>query len=283
MAGQLPERPLLPRVSAEVERLEGECLLLREELARLHCERDDLLHTIGPNLEADYQLKIGTRQLELLTVQLEFRTLRRKIELWQTALNRGLRPSEHEIEWTLQRELERWQQGVADQAAAIDRAQRRVDSFLDPADGRELRQLYRRLALRLHPDVNPDHGPQAKALWLQVAAAYHAADLPELKALAILAEDIPALGPLDLPADQLALKHQGLKQAVQHLLDELAAIRAAPPHSLAPLLADERWVAERRQEMQNEIDSLTARIAHLRVVLETLLRSGYDERQPDAN
>lgn len=62
---------------------------------------------------------------------------------------------------------------------------------LSSAESSELLSLYRMLAKRLHPDLNPIQDPATKNLWLRVGEAYRHGDSNGLRAAALMLEDVP--------------------------------------------------------------------------------------------
>ncbi|MEI6514041.1 MAG: hypothetical protein WCO51_12335, partial [bacterium] len=74
-------------VSPEFKQLSEECELLKEELAALFAEWEELTQVVIPNIEADYVVKIGTLQHELLQIQIDIQRTKREIDLIQAAIN----------------------------------------------------------------------------------------------------------------------------------------------------------------------------------------------------
>ncbi len=92
----------------EIQQITDENALLREELASLLTEAEDLIHTVKPNLLALYQTKIGVWELRLLQAQFTVARVRRQIELAQASINRGERPDLIAIECALEVEFLEW-------------------------------------------------------------------------------------------------------------------------------------------------------------------------------
>jgi len=164
----------------EAQRLACENDLLREELTALLTQVDTLLGTAKPNLLALYQTKIGLWEMRLLQAQCETARQRRKLELDQASINRGVPPAPSEIEATLELEFLAWQQKLREAAERVQTAEQRLKHLLSPTEDRELKKRYHALVRRLHPDVNPNLTDEQRRLWHRVQAAYEAGDFTEL-------------------------------------------------------------------------------------------------------
>src|SRR5690554_2090948 len=84
--------------SPKYERLRKRYSLYIEEMTLLLEEREFLLKTQKPNLLADYQLKLGYKELELYHIRVAALRIKRKIELIQSSLNQDRTPDMEEIE-----------------------------------------------------------------------------------------------------------------------------------------------------------------------------------------
>ena len=75
-------------LSPEIIKLQEEILALEKELGKVILEQDEMVNAVKPNLEAEYQKKIGYKELECLENEIASRRLKREIELLQAAINR---------------------------------------------------------------------------------------------------------------------------------------------------------------------------------------------------
>jgi len=245
----------LPAIDPAVRALEHDCLRLRDQLARLLSERDELRWVVLPNVEAEYLSKLGTKEQHLLAIQLEVRRWRRAVELAQAAINAGEPPSRNAIERRLDAELARWYEQLAAADVKLQQAIAGLDQRLSVEDTAELKRLYRRLALRLHPDVAGLEDERARALWDRVAAAYAAGDLAELRALWLVAGELLADAPQPATVDQLTARKAKLAEAIAQAIETIAAIWRQPPMDLLEQLADDHWIAARLAELQAQIEA----------------------------
>lgn len=242
----------------EVLRLTGERDLLREELARLLAEAHELVETVGPNLLAMYQNKIGAWELRRLEAECGVARLRREIELAQAALNRGEAPDPFAIGAQIEAEFTTWRQRVQEAADRLRDAQLRMSHQLSPEEDREMKRLYRKLVKELHPDMNPSQGEAQAQLWRRVQDAYGRADVEELRALALMVRP-PTAAPSPDPIRDLSREVADLKAQVTARIEEIDRIQKQPPFHLRESLADEAWVAARRAALEAEIASLESR------------------------
>jgi len=179
----------------EIQQLTEENELLRDEFASLLTEVEDLIQPVKPDLLALYQTKIGVGELRLFQAQFDVARLRRQIELAQGSINRGERPDLIAIECAFEQEFQEWMTKLEETGRRIQEAKERLKHLLSPEEGRELKKLHCALVKRLHPDVNPNGTEDQRRLWLRAQSAYEAGDLPELRALSLLAEKSAPIPP----------------------------------------------------------------------------------------
>ena len=80
---------------------------------------DQLGCIIVPNLEAEYQQKVGRYEYELFCAQIEIKRLRRTISLLQAALNRRQAISTAQVDARLAAEFAAWQAQLQQMAAQV--------------------------------------------------------------------------------------------------------------------------------------------------------------------
>jgi hypothetical protein len=231
---------------------------LREELAKLITDRDYLTTAVLPAIEAEYNVKIGGLEYEAFTNECRVRRARRRLKLAQSYINRNERVPPASIESALDDEFSQRQAKIEgmrrgpEEAQAFEQCPR-----LSATATRELQTLYRRLAKRLHPDLNQGQTGRERDLWLQVADAYRDGALEELRALSLLLDSEPPLADSsDAQTSVLeALRHRrdDLCAHVERALAHLAHIKTMPPHALQQKLNDELWLATRAAELREKI------------------------------
>lgn len=247
---------LEPHREAFALRAENEAL--RDELAKLITDRDYLTTTVLPAIEAEYNLKIGGLEYEAFTLESRVRRARRRLELAQSYINRNERVLSANIESALDDEFSQWQAKIEEMRRSIEEAQAFEQSpRLSATATRELQTLYRQLAKRLHPDLNPRQPERERNLWLQVADAYRDADLEELRALSLLLDGEPppaaASGARSSVLDTLRCRRDELRAHIVRALALAARIKTTPPYTLQQKLSDELWLATRAAELREKI------------------------------
>src|SRR5947209_11084372 len=157
----------------EAVALRAENEALRDELAKLITNRDYLTTTVLPAIDAEYNLKSGGLEYEAFMLECQVRRARRRLELAQSYINCNESIPSASIESTLDDEFSQWQAKIEEMRRGIEvaRAFERAPC-LSATETRELQTLYRQLAKRLHPDLNPHQQERERNLWLQVTDAY---------------------------------------------------------------------------------------------------------------
>lgn len=266
MEGQLE---VSPEFAALLDRLKG----LKVELAKLVSDRDHLLTVVKPHLETKYYTTIGIKQHELLLIRNETLRMRRRIELIRAYLNRGESPDLEEIEMQLGVELQRWLEQVQSLLEKIRRAEF-IEQLprLSPQETEKLKQLYRKLVRRLHPDINEDLPENFEYLWNRVQAAYRMGDLEELETLVLLLEEQDTQAASTM--EQLRADIERLTERIHMLLKELAEMKERFPFSHQEQLADDNWIRQQEEALQDEIEQLQAKRELYAGILADLLKGG---------
>lgn len=242
----------------EAVALRVETNALREELAKLITDRDYLTTTVLPTIEAEYNLKIGGLEYEAFILECRVRRARRRLELARSYLNRSERIPPAVIESVLDDEFREWRIKIEEMRRSLEAAYAfERASCLSASETRELQTLYRQLAKRLHPDLNPLQKERERNLWLQVAEAYRNGELEELRALNLLldtetsAPDASDARPSML--DALRRRRDELRAHIERALAQLAHIKSTPPYTLRRKLCDGPWLAARTAELREQI------------------------------
>ncbi len=209
--------------------LESEVLELREQLARLEQEHADLRVELH-DFELRYNARVGPLEAQLAEAQLHIDEYRLRIELVQWR-GKSLSPIqlEAEVEHRLRDERER--------AEAIHSNADMARSFVppppvDPAVGLDLKQIYRELAKRTHPDLAGDEADRAirSQRMVDVNARYARQDLEGLRKI-LRQMETARLGEHETPEQhytRLKDERQRLDVAIRHVKVEIADLNRDP-------------------------------------------------------
>jgi hypothetical protein len=201
-----------------------------------------------------YAAAFSNRLFRLHEAEIESARLKREIELVQAAVNSGQELDYEQIHATLDAEFAEWQ---AKLTAEIDDLTHywgmlETSQLLDEATARKLRNLYRVLARRLHPDLNPSQSPTDAELWHRVTAAYDRREIDELDALEILTRNADS-APVPDSMEVLRGTLQKLRDQLDRLLISLAKRRQEWPFDQLPVLDDPAATATRQAELDARI------------------------------
>jgi hypothetical protein len=128
------------------------------------------LHSLAdtkPVVIGRYAAAFATRLMRLHETEIEAARLKREIELVQAAFNSGRELDYEQIQATLEAEFAEWQARLVEEIDDLTHhwGMFETSEFLDPAYASKLRDRFRMLARRLHPDLNPSQSPAQAELW----------------------------------------------------------------------------------------------------------------------
>lgn len=236
-------------------------MTIQEELQLLSAtfiEKDDeFRHLSGTGkleLEALYMTKIGNRQLELLNLQLEIKSMQRKIEELNTCFQRNETPSLASINAKILLEMTEVKEQLTKQKEMIVAAGDFLNNLIIPANPKELKEVYRRLAKKLHPDVSGNDSDKLNSIWLLVLEAYNRGDLEALKSLKIVyADELKNIREQEDDEAMIKEKITFLKSSIKSLNDKISVVLSNFPYTVEALLRNDDLIEIENEKIDKEI------------------------------
>ena len=233
----------------------------QEELQLLSAtfiEKDDeFRHLSGTGkleLEALYMTKIGNRQLELLNLQLEIKSMQRKIEEFNAFFQRNEKPSLASINAKILLEMTEVKEQLTKQKEMIVAAGDFLNNLIIPANPKELKEVYRRLAKKLHPDVSGNDSDKLNSIWLLVLEAYNRGDLEALKSLKIVyADELKNIREQEDDEAMIKEKITFLKSSIKSLNDKISVVLSNFPYTVEALLRNDDLIEIENEKIDKEI------------------------------
>ena len=268
-------------ISPRKKLLKEEYERLQLEYAALVAERDELENSEGPRLTALYMEAVGQLQYEVLVLQYEIALLKQKRDLLQAYKNRGekadLNYVDEQVEATaktynenIQREEEKIKQ-----AKAYIEEQKEEEKKNQENEKRELRDLYRKLVHRLHPDLHREQTEWEKELFLKVQDAYEKGDLERLRELAQQLEaGMPADAVDNETTEEWEERVNQLKEEIAKIREEIARILQEFPFTYRERLNDPEWIVQTQDMLRKEIAELEKEKTRLEKIVSIMEKGG---------
>ena len=202
--------------------------------------------------------------------KLECIKCKKTLASYQSALNHGGAVDPDAMQRYLDSEM-------AEYYAHLDRLMRdrqEADSAgrVSPYEVQRSKELYRRLAKLIHPDINPetDRSDVLRELWQRIMIAYHASNVRELSDLEVLVRR--ALKELGVEGGQAEISDIGVR--IEELRAEIDNIRKTEPYSLRYLVEDKVAAAKKMAELRDELEEYKKYRRELNDIIARLLQSG---------
>ncbi len=252
-------------------KLAEEVGLIRDQLAHLLQEREELVSVVMPSLEALYYVLIGKYQYDCFCLECEVRRIKRKIEMIQSSLNRMEPVDLVQIEASLDIEQASWKKLIDDMAVKIELAKEWAEAeTLSVQAEKELKKLYYELAKKAHPDIHQNQSERLNSIWLQIVSAFKSGNLEGMKALALLLED-DTEDLYALSTDILESKREQLKKQMDQLAQVLTSLQQTFPYTIKDQIEDPNWVNTQVSDFLEKQKTLSQHQEQLLVMLASLI------------
>ena len=259
------------KLSPDIIKLQQNIASLEEELGKVIFERDEMLNTVKPNLEAEYQKKIGYKELEHMETEITARRYKRQVELIRAAVNRQESTKEKDIDKQLDDEFQEWYKKIKEQYQKVKEAEDRLNSLMSDDQNEEFKKLYRQLVFKLHPDLNPNQTKDEENLWHRIQLTYKSGDLEEMRSLMIILEAQDSAVELPSSKDILKKRKTKLTKQIQKIITNMSELEQIFPFNIVGKLADKAWVNTKVEEIQEQINQWQEKCEHYEALIKVLL------------
>ncbi|MCC7437738.1 MAG: hypothetical protein IT211_04510 [Armatimonadetes bacterium] len=267
----------------------------RHELATLFAERLELNFELLPRLRQTFAELFGDLERAIQERTLEMSERRRMVELFSIKLDRGQRVDARMVELVMKavhnefgrvRKRMRHEMdtnGLPNGGFRIHKRRAATAADTPPREAaQELQRLYRQLAKRLHPDMQRGSDEVTAICWDVIQQGYHHGDLAMLRTVANVLEATNGVcAPLASSAEMLAADERQLLAALKAERRVVGAMKSQEPYSIREGLADQQWIAERRQQMEQELAAIEVEIAKCDRFLTPVLSVAHNINSPE--
>lgn len=237
---------------------------LKERLTQLIFEYDNLMDHVCPEIERKYVLEFGTYEYSLYKVELEIDKLKRKLKLIQIEINHENEIDLSRIEKKVSKEFEEYEKQLQNQIDEIKHLENTEVEKLSKRDTKKLKQIYRMLIKRLHPDLNPNLSYLEVSLFIKATIAFKKGDLKELESVvAILPdENIEEISEID-----------NLKELIKSYEDKIVKAKNEYPYNKKELLENRKSGNEYKEMLIELIDDRKKDVEKLKNRINNLIEN----------
>ncbi len=230
-------------------------------LKREHFLKEASQYLIG------YTREFGDLTAEVFEIKIRCIRLKKEIAWCQKQLNKGGEINLNDMKAEMDHIMARYYAELADMVCEAENA--KSFGVLTPVKAQQVKHIYRELAKKLHPDINPKTKEQEKLqdLWNRISIAYYHNDLEELRELKVLTA--AALKELGDCGTEVEIPDLDLK--IARLEDEISEIISTKPYTYKELLTDPGKIEEKRRTLELEKEEYLAYNDRLQETMDTML------------
>lgn len=242
-----------PAFTKENEELTLRLEYLHLEFTDLFTRHKDMVENESVILTSLYLEKLGRFQLELLEKQTEAARLKMKMNLIQAAINRNEQPDLEAIANKINKRLQNYYAEIAAQADSLDAAKNVLCHLVSEADARKMKEIFRVLCKRQHPDLNPHQTEDEKDLFIKVKAAYDLQKLNDLQNILLYLDDSGKEKLALIPGDEKKERIKYLEDNIATSKDKIAHLKLSFPFSVEEWIFNEDHIMKKQEDLRNQI------------------------------
>jgi len=257
----------LPAFTDEHKELTTRLEQLRLEFLELFTRHKDMVENESAILTSLYLQKLGHLQLELLQKQTEAARLKMKMNLIQAAINRDEQPNLHAIENLINKQMQDYYAQIEAQAAALNEAREVLSHLIPEEEAAKLKEVFRVLCKKLHPDLNPNQTEEERDLFVRVKSAYDLNQLSELQKILLYFENSKKEKLPLVSVDEKRKQIRHLEENIAGLKSKIEQLKQSFPFTIEELIFDEEYILQRQEETKTQIKTSEDEIVKYQTII----------------
>ncbi len=261
----------LPAFTVENKELARKLEQLQLEFLDLFTLHKEMVENESVILTSLYLAKLGHLQLELLEKQTEAARLKMKMHLIQAAINRNVQPDLKNIEYQLNVRLQDYYSRIEAKSAAVDEANKILSHLVSAEESLKIKEIFRVLCKRLHPDLNPNQTEEEKDLFIRVKAAYDLNRLSDLQSIFLFLDNSRPEKLTAIPGYEKKERIEYLEKSIFTLKDKIDKLNQSFPFTIKALINDEEYIIQKQEELRTQIKNAETEIDQFKNVINIMI------------
>ena len=175
---------------SKVQKLKEELNILNKEYLKIYEEMEDL-NKKKESLESIYMSKLGALIFLKFEKEIEYRKLKKKLNLLIQSKNKNEKIDINKIDDILKLEIKSFYKELESIREKMNDSKIYLESpILNDEEVKKIKELFRKLAKKLHPDINKNLTKEEIELWNKIKEAYENNDLVSLIVLEGIIDNI---------------------------------------------------------------------------------------------
>ncbi|MCF0141580.1 MAG: hypothetical protein HUJ78_06195 [Mogibacterium sp.] len=217
-----------------------------------------------------YTKEFGELTALIFEKKIECIRLKKTIAYCQAAINRGELVDIGAVNDRLEIEMTVYRAQLDDMLKQNQKA--RDSKSVSIIDIEHAKRIYRRLARKLHPDINPQTAttPELSDIWNRVVIAYKMLDPKEMTELEVLANKIIE----QFGLETIEVEIPDIEERIVLLEEEIHNLITTEPYTYTDILEDPEKTGAHREKLQNDLNETEQYCSSLEKTLHELLGKG---------
>ncbi|MDU7240404.1 DnaJ domain-containing protein [Clostridium sp.] len=246
---------------SKVQKLKEELNILNKEYLKIYEEMEDL-NKKKESLESIYMSKLGALIFLKFEKEIEYRKLKKKLNLLIQSKNKNEKIDINKIDDILKLELKSFYKELESIREKMNDSKIYLESpILNDEEVKKIKELFRKLAKKLHPDINKNLTKEEIELWNKIKEAYENNDLVSLIVLEGIIDNIEIKE--DVSIDSIEENIEKIKNKIEKINIIIKESLNEFPLNLREVINNESFIQSKKDELNKEIKIYKEKINEL--------------------